>query len=1236
MCIGQGETRPDDAVDATMRNASAVVVVILNDIGRKRQAHHSQHATVGREGEMSKLDKDLETHRAEFTAADMADVQLLEAVCLPALKKGIDKLRKDGAHATLPLLCAELLNVRDAAEGRSLLVLAAGAGIDKIVKLLLEIAVLAPNLVKTDATSFRGSNALHEAAACEHKPTCQLLLRQTTLLLHGPAASRHSDRRTPLEKCSQKFGATLQAIDRSSVDDSIYVCGGPDTVSSEPRGDILQRVLEAVIKEAGGGDLIKEGRARIQKTADFPELKDAVRAMSKSDVVFIVLTTELLKQSRVLLEIAAAYDICSRVIGVIFDAGEVSGGNVKGRQSSVAGGDPPLLTALLGQLEDREHTPVTAKATTRKASERRYCVPPGLDVPKMHNVSRILHNLLPTRSPLAPLVLINQSEVTSDPEKIAEIASMIVRMEEDVKPPQSALKEFEARQVITKFFSRRATRRRINARIDRKRDNMWAKKLRWKDNGDAVDVSKLLPLKDDKCYHIFLSHDWNSPAGRDVMRVLKDRLLELFPVRIERAERNAGRAAQSAAQSEDARKKLQWRRQLQRHSTRGAMAELSCTAPANKEGSDNWKMTPSCRVFLDVDDLDHGVGAEYVMNSELIVCYICETFFKARSALRELFYAVKDKKRIVALMECDWDKGGVTKKQAIDLLKDAHSAGYFGEADTVFGSAKFLEEVQHALFELEPVEWHRVLIFQETAVRQIVDRLLCKDVIGSKHRGEMYAKIDHSVPSKLPPPTTGYHIYVSPHNLGAMELVEEMKALFPKGTSVAELLVTDRIADIGECSHMLLYLHEQTWGDEQKAESLADDIEMAMTNEVGLILCHEGTHLCEPGEKLGCHFREFLHTNPKTGNPTTPTRLRDKSCGGPWEYDVYSEIAIPLRQGPARAPGLLNLVEVIAGKVSDRATRIPERAPQLLAAEAEDEVLLAQLRRQGKSWALNSAFRSMRDMTMAARTMNSAVELGVSVNISLKLSTPWQDGANAAEGKCIRATIAGPPEAVALLQREGTDTDRCGCYLSPPVPVTIHDRMERNKLGIPLDGELTFCYCYPPSSLAGKYDELMNDESLTEPWLFFLLVGGYCYFDSERKVVRLNALYRLDDAKAPSPDAIDDAVGGKITPRLRLLWRGAASEAALESLRKQQRLHEVTLMSLRNAGFVKFAWVNPGERPGPTPLFSDESDGAFVYEMDGGGTAIYAVQSGKRKAAEKAAANARRAIVKIKSTKTLK
>ena len=65
----------------------------------------------------------------------------------------------------------------------------------------------------------------------------------------------------------------------------------------------------------------------------------------------------------------------------------------------------------------------------------------------------------------------------------------------------------------------------------------------------------------------------------------------------------------------------------------------------------------------------------------------------------------------------------------------------------------------------------------------------------------------------------------------------------------------------------------------------------------------------------------------------------------------------------------------------------------------------------------------------------------------------------------------------------------------------------------------------------------------------------------------------------------------------------------LESLRKQQRLHEVTLMSLRNAGFVKFAWVNPGERPGPTPLFSDESDGAFVYEMDGG--ILEGVSSGK-------------------------
>ena len=1011
----QGETRPRDTVDATMRNASAIIVTILDDVGRRLQETHSQQFKGGRQGE-TKLDVDLEKHKAEFAAADAADVQLVEAVCLPALREGIRLLREVGPDATLPPLCAELLHVRDVAEGRSLLVLAAGAGVSSIVMLLLDIADLAPSMVKTDATSFHGSNALHEAAACEHEPTCLLLLQRTGLPLHGPAATKPNGG-TPLTNRNPKFRLRLQTIDRTSADGGFYVCGRRAAAGDHPSNKILKRLLEEIHLASADFEEGSHSKAPIKESADFQLTKDAMRALSRSNLVLIFLTAELLKQPRVLLEIAAAYDNCSRVIGVILDddAGVMSEprissssqeGFVRLRRQSSFGkrDDPPLLKTLLTTLENKEHQPKAAKGTHNTSHcISRYFVPPELRgevgdrvaETTMHKVRQTLFSLSPAHSPLAPLVLINQSEVNSDPEKIIEIAGDIVKVGKSVAPPQSALDEFKARQIITQFASRNATRRRFNARLTRKQQSIGLKRLRWEDGGDDVDVSSLLPLANDKCFHIFLSHDWAAPAGRDVMRLLKDRLLELFPMRIEWQRGNAQRDAARAKRNEE--KRHEERRQVWQNTARlvannaaeeqqqkpGAVDADEATAPAAsaeevqqpQHSSEYWQLeevlkeVPRVSVFLDVDNLDGGCGAEYVQNSMLIVCYICETFFKSRSALRELFFAVKHNKRIIALMEADPAKGGIPKAKALNLLQKAHEEGYFKEAEVT------LEEVQRALFELDPVEWERVLIYQESTVRQIVDRLLCPSVLGTEHRGATYVDGDRHAPFALPPPQlpigtsdggrglpscAAYHLYVSPHNLGAMALIQEMQALFP--TLATALCVTDRLDDLGACSHMLLYLHEMTWDD---TPHLAKDIEEAMRLEIDLILCHEGTTMCEPGEKRGCDFGIFLGER-----AVTPQSLLEK--------DVYKNIAAPLRQGLYRKPSLLNLVDIIASKVTGWATSQTSLAERRQVAgkctdlQIPEDKMLAELRRQ-PSWAMNSAFRSTRDMMMACNGLNEAV-----------------------------------------------------------------------------------------------------------------------------------------------------------------------------------------------------------------------------------------------------------------------
>lgn len=104
-----------------------------------------------------------------------------------------------------------------------------------------------------------------------------------------------------------------------------------------------------------------------------------------------------------------------------------------------------------------------------------------------------------------------------------------------------------------------------------------------------------------------------------------------------------------------------------------------------------------------------------------------------------------------------------------------------------------------------------------------------------------------------------------------------------------------------------------------------------------------------------------------------------------------------------------------------------------------------------------------------------------------------------------------------------------------------------------------------------------------EPWLFFILLGGYVYFNKAGAVVRVNAL-----SVSGSPFS------------LTLVGPIPGSTDALEVMGQQGRLTDVTLNTLRDQGYRRFGWINPGEKfkHAPVTTIATYDHGAFIYGVD--------------------------------------
>ena len=331
---------------------------------------------------------------------------------------------------------------------------------------------------------------------------------------------------------------------------------------------------------------------------------------------------------------------------------------------------------------------------------------------------------------------------------------------------------------------------------------------------------------------------------------------------------------------------------------------------------------PSCRTFLDVDDLVTGSGTTEVDKSECILVFCTRSYFAKRNAMKELYRAVVQRRPILAILEPDASQDGGLNQAAIEALiteelLNQHGLGVKWDEwmeGNKWVSASGLRrasasEVRAALFRLPPVEWHRLPQLQDVTIRLIVQR----GIAFSRQR--LYLEGEAASPSwqqvdVLPlDPSSGrtHHVFCSEFNAGAAEVLNELAA---SGVISGKqpLLFTSDFAQLRTCTHMLVLLDARTWTSEEDSFQLGLHVEEAFRSGVHLCCAHEAPSLLGP-PRSASEFSLIFDATP------------DHLCGRDGPANLYREIATTLLSDEWRKPGL-------AALASKLAETPPERQPQ--------------------------------------------------------------------------------------------------------------------------------------------------------------------------------------------------------------------------------------------------------------------------------------------------------------------
>jgi len=367
------------------------------------------------------------------------------------------------------------------------------------------------------------------------------------------------------------------------------------------------------------------------------------------------------------------------------------------------------------------------------------------------------------------------------------------------------------------------------------------------------------------------------------------------------------------------------------------------------------EMMPKVVVFLDVDDLQFGRGAEYVDLSTVILTFCSRGYFSSCNCMREILRGIHDKKPLVALLEPDVNHGHMSLADIKEGLAEAD--GKYGK----WGLQREMDEwgmpkptpqaIFDTLFAAPPLEWSRITAFQDVTLRAIAHRILGDDHAPTLVQDEVAFK--HV---ELPALLRGQHVFCSPDNPGALELLEELAVALKlkisvrvdggeaspdrklsrlvgrrlkhsprkveSAQSVGSMVTTGGVTAMkrenstkglmerastklhvshgfisnfgSDASCMLVYLDSRTWTRGDDSLAFAQEVHKAMEMDLLLLLAHEMPGLGQE-DQHPCEFGDFF------GN--TPPELL--SAG------IYNDIAMPLRGGMWRPVSMVMLGKAV-------------------------------------------------------------------------------------------------------------------------------------------------------------------------------------------------------------------------------------------------------------------------------------------------------------------------------------
>ena len=212
--------------------------------------------------------------------------------------------------------------------------------------------------------------------------------------------------------------------------------------------------------------------------------------------------------------------------------------------------------------------------------------------------------------------------------------------------------------------------------------------------------------------------------------------------------------------------------------------------------------------------------------------------------------------------------------------------------------------------------------------------------------------------------------------------------------------------------------------------------------------------------------------------------------------------------------------------------------------------------------------------------MGEMVAVFIKPDVGLELKVTYSDS----EDRAGKFVVTGPKRKLDILKyvAQGIDVDgEIDGVIGPMTPITLPDDVKESA-GIPLPST-KFAFLYPLSYFKSR---LYRINLAVESWGCVHLLGGFAYFDEFDNLLGVNALTIVPSSSV-----------------LHLFGPETPSQSNLQSMKDLGRMTEVVLDGLRDAGFRKFGWVNPGEVPAGGEAIGPgikNAYGGFMYETEDG------------------------------------